>query len=64
LFVAVFNSRGRGDLIALLREHGADPTAPNHSGQTPLGLARLIDNFDVAQFFADLPEQPTGLRPD
>jgi ankyrin repeat protein len=56
LFVAVFNSRGRGDLIALLRERGADPLRPNESGQTPLGLARLIGNFDIAQFFADLPE--------
>src|SRR5512140_3597079 len=25
LFVAVFNSRGRGELIELLRERGADP---------------------------------------
>jgi uncharacterized protein len=25
LFTAVFNSRGRGDLIKLLRHHGADP---------------------------------------
>ena len=53
LFVAVFNSRGRGDLIFLLRERGADPMAENASGQTPLGLARLIANFDVAQYFAD-----------
>ncbi|MGW3447333.1 ankyrin repeat domain-containing protein [Streptomyces sp. NPDC001076] len=54
LFVAVFNSRGRGDVISLLRERGADPMAENASGQTPLGLARLIANFDVAQYFADL----------
>lgn len=54
LFVAVFNSRGRGDLISLLRERGADPMMENASGQTPLGLARLIANFDVAQYFADM----------
>ncbi|MFE3032898.1 ankyrin repeat domain-containing protein [Streptomyces canus] len=54
LFVAVFNSRGRGDIISLLRERGADPMAENASGQTPLGLAGLIANFDVAQYFADL----------
>lgn len=54
LFVAVFNSRGRGDLIALLREHGADPAAENANRQTPLGLAHLIANFDVAQYFGDL----------
>lgn len=55
LFVAVYNSRGRGELIQLLRERGADPFHANRSGQTPTGLARLIGNFDVAQYFADLP---------
>lgn len=54
LFVAVFNSRGRGEMIKLLRSSGADPHAANASGQTPVGLARLIANYDVAQFFADL----------
>ena len=54
LHTAIFNSRGRGELIELLRQHGADPNHANHSGQTPLGLARLIGNFDVAQHFADL----------
>jgi ankyrin repeat protein len=54
LFTAVFNSRGLGELIKLLRHHGADPWHPNNTGQTPTGLARLIANYDVAQFFADL----------
>lgn len=54
LFVAVANSLGRGDLIALLRERGADVLHANFSGQTPIGLARLIGNFDVAQFFSDI----------
>ncbi len=54
LWTAVFNSRGDGDLIDLLRRHGADPRHANNSGQTPLGLAHLIANYDVAQFFADL----------
>jgi ankyrin repeat protein len=54
---AVFNSRGRGDLIELLRANGADPRVANSSGQTPVGLARLIGNFDVAQFFADVADQ-------
>ncbi|HZM82946.1 MAG TPA: ankyrin repeat domain-containing protein [Candidatus Limnocylindrales bacterium] len=54
LFVAVFNSQGRGDLIQLLRGAGADPFKQNSSGQTPVGLARLIANYDVAQFFVDL----------
>ena len=55
LFVAVFNSRGRGGIIELLRAAGADPLHPNSSGQTPVGLARLIGNYDVARFFADVP---------
>lgn len=55
LSTAVFNSRGDGRMIELLREWGADPLKANNSGQTPLGLARLIANYDVARFFADLP---------
>lgn len=55
LFIAVFNSRGRGDLIELLRARGADPLHNNNAQQSPAGLARLIGNFDVAKFFADVP---------
>ena len=56
LFVAVFNSNGRGELIRLLRAYGADPLHANTSDQTPLGLARLIANSDVARFFSDVTE--------
>jgi ankyrin repeat protein len=55
LSVAVYYSRGRGDLIALLREQGADPLRANNYGKTPVGTARLIANYNVAQFFADIP---------
>jgi ankyrin repeat protein len=54
LFTAVFNSRGDGSVIELLRERGADPQRENLSGQTPVGIARLIRNYDVARFFTDL----------
>lgn len=54
LFIAVFNSRGEGSVIQLLRMHGADPTSANSHGQTPVGLARLIDNYPVARWFSDL----------
>jgi len=54
LSVAVFNSRGEGEMIRLLRAHGADPFLRNRHGQSPVGLARLIGNYDVAQFFDDL----------
>ena len=53
LFVAVFNSKGDGAAIRLLRVHGADPSAVNAAGQSPVGLARVIANYPVAQFFAD-----------
>jgi ankyrin repeat protein len=56
LFVAVFNSNGRGELIKLLRAHGADPLRVNKHGQTAVGLARLIGNYPVADFFMDLPD--------
>lgn len=54
LFVAVFNSEGRGELIHLLRSHGADPHQVNVSGQSPVGLARTIASHDVAQHFQEL----------
>ncbi|MDQ0770632.1 ankyrin repeat protein [Pseudarthrobacter defluvii] len=55
LFVAVFNSSGRPWMIDLLPSRGADPLHSNQSGQTPAGLARLIGNYDVAQYFDDVP---------
>lgn len=55
LSTAVFNSRGRGELIEILRSAGADPRRENSAGQTPVGLARLIANFDVRQYFRDCP---------
>jgi ankyrin repeat protein len=51
---AVFSSRGSGAIIRLLREAGADPLATNNHGVSPVGLARTIANYDVAQFFSDL----------
>jgi ankyrin repeat protein len=57
LSTAVFNSRGDGNLIKLLRERGADPHATNNYGVSPLKLARTIANYDIRQFFNDLPEE-------
>jgi ankyrin repeat protein len=52
---AVYDCDGvRGELIALLRSHGADPRRENKHGVSPLSLARTIANYDVAQFFKDL----------
>ena len=55
LSAAVSNYRGDGRLIVLLRERGAEPRRENHHGQSPLGLSRLIANYDVAKYFDDLP---------
>ena len=57
LLRAVFESRGDGRTIQKLRAAGADPTLPNTSGVSPMALARRIANYDVAQFFVDLPEE-------
>ena len=56
LSTAVFNYRGNGELIAFLRKKNADPRRENHHGQSPVGLARLIANYDVAKYFDDLPK--------
>ncbi len=42
LINAVFNSRGNGDLIALLRRHGADPNITNQHGVSAATLARSL----------------------
>ena len=55
LSTAVFNYRGNGELIMLLREKNADPYLENRHGQSPLALARLIANYDVEKYFDDLP---------
>ena len=55
LAVAVLNYRDRGDMPSFLLAHGADPYHANHSGKTPIGLARIIANYDVARFFSHLP---------
>ncbi len=60
LWKAVFNSRGDGDLIKLLRARGADPYAKNKHGNSPPKLARTIANYDVRQFFSDLSEESDG----
>lgn len=57
LSTAVFNSRGRGELIGLLRERGANATATNKFGVSPLSLSRSVANYDVARFFNDPGEE-------
>jgi len=47
---AVFNSRGYGEVIELLRSYGADINLKNKHGVSPLELANTIANFEVARF--------------
>jgi ankyrin repeat protein len=56
LSTAIFSSRGDGELILLLREAGANPRAANKYGVSPVSLARSVANYDLARFFADVPE--------
>jgi len=54
LLRAVHSSRGDGRVIQLLRDAGADPKEANNHGVSPVSLARMISNYDVAQFFSDV----------
>lgn len=59
LSTAVFNCQDRGgEVIALLREAGADPYAQNDHGVSPCSLVKTIGNYNVAQYFSDLKEGP------
>ncbi len=60
LLRAVFSCRGDGTMIKLLRVRGADPCVKNKHGVSPVKLARTIANYDVRQFFTDLPEAADG----
>ncbi len=50
LFRAVFESRGRGEIIVLLVRAGADKHKKNKHGVSPADLADKIANFDVKQW--------------
>ncbi len=52
LWRAVFNSQGRGDLIAILIQAGADKNRRNRHGKSPMDLARTIANYNVVQFLS------------
>lgn len=53
LWIAVFESRGHGEMIKLLLQAGADINKENNSGVSPLKLAQTIANFDVKKIFKD-----------
>ena len=51
LFIATFNSKGRGEIIQLLLKNGADRDYKNKSGVSPIDLAHTTENYNVKQFF-------------
>jgi ankyrin repeat protein len=50
LFRAVFDSKGRGEMIALLLAHSADKHLKNKHGVSPDDLAHSIGNYEVSKF--------------
>ena len=50
LFRAVFDSKGRGEMITLLLAHAADKHLKNKHGVSPDELANSIANYDVKKF--------------
>ena len=47
---AVFDSRGRGQMIKLLLSSGANKALKNKHGVSPEALAKSIGNYDVSTF--------------
>lgn len=50
LFKAVFNSKGQGEAIKILIEHGADKELTNNHGVSPYQLAKTIANYNIVHF--------------
>ena len=50
LSTAVFDSRGRGEMIQLLLAHSANKHLKNNHGISPFDLARSIANYRVSVF--------------
>jgi ankyrin repeat protein len=50
LWRAVFESRGRSDMIKLLLSAGANKSLKNKHGSSPVDLANTIGNYDVSKF--------------
>jgi ankyrin repeat protein len=48
---ATLNSRGRGEVIQFLLEHGADENVKNQSGISAFDIAKSTSNYNIAQFF-------------
>lgn len=63
LWTAVFNSKGDGAMVRLLRTVGADPLRRNKYGHTPTSAARGIGNYDIARFLVDVVDDEGSSSP-
>lgn len=50
LWKAIFNSKGRPEVIQLLLKYGADKHKKNKSDKSPYDLANTIANYNVSTF--------------
>lgn len=50
---AVFSSRGRGDMINLLKQYNADETLKNNHDISAIDLAKNIGNYNIKKFFSN-----------
>ena len=53
LWTAIFNSRGKFDLVRLLRLKGADPSPKNKHGRSPNDMAMSIYNKEIDEIIKE-----------
>ena len=51
LWRATYNTRTNGDFIKLMLENYANPDLKNDHGVSPIELAKIIDNYNLEEFF-------------
>jgi ankyrin repeat protein len=51
LWRAVYESKGRSEIIELLLSKGANPDLKNYYDISPIDLAKSISNYDVKKYF-------------
>jgi ankyrin repeat protein len=52
---ALFEGKNREEMVALLRERGADPYRENNYGASPISTAYLVADDALHRLFSDLP---------
>lgn len=49
LWTAVFNAKGKYNIVKILKESGADSFSKNEAGRSPLDFAIQINDKDLCQ---------------